>query len=333
VCGDFLSIEALRSVAALGLDVHRLGAAPITGLRLVHGARVAKTALPFAALGLSRRVLDEALLTLAEDRGAKVLRSCRALALHQEGTRLRLATSMGEMAPDAVFLATGKHDLRGARRAACPPKIVAFKTYLSLAPQQTDALRGHVEVVLFDGGYAGLLLVEGELANFSLIVSVRALERAGGNWDGLLQALIARCPHLARRLQGATQRLPRPMAISRLPYGFVHAPDPADPPGLFRLGDQAAVVPSFTGDGVAVALHSARSAASAWLAGEPSAAYHHRLRDGVAAQMRRASWLHAACLASPTPLVAACASFPVLMRLAAAWTRIPRAAERRIGCP
>ncbi|MBN8908698.1 MAG: FAD-dependent monooxygenase, partial [Rhodospirillales bacterium] len=80
VCGDFLSIEALRSVAALGLDVHRLGAAPITALRLVHGAHVAETALPFAALGLSRRVLDEALLTLAEDRGAKVLRGRRALA-------------------------------------------------------------------------------------------------------------------------------------------------------------------------------------------------------------------------------------------------------------
>jgi flavin-dependent dehydrogenase len=333
VCGDFLSIEALRSVTALGLNVHGLGAARITNLRLVHGDRVAKAALPFAAFGLSRRVLDEALLTLAESRGAKVLRGRRALALHREGARLCLATSIGEMSPQAVFLATGKHELRGARRATCAPKTVAFKTYFSLAPQQTDALRGHVEVVLFDGGYAGLLLVEGELANFSLIVSVRALERAGGNWDGLLQALIASCPHVAQRLRGAMQCLPRPMAISRLPYGFVHAPHPADSPSLFRLGDQAAVIPSFTGDGVAVALHSARSAAWAWLAGEPSAAHHHRLRRNVAAQMRRASWLHAACLAAPAPLVLACRNFPGLMRLAAAWTRIPRAAERRIRGP
>lgn len=333
VCGDFLSIEALRNVAALGLNLHRLGAAPITALRLVHGERVAHAALPFAALGLSRRVLDEALLTLAEHRGAKVLRGRRALALRQEGARVHLTTSIGEMAPEAVFLATGKHDLRGAHRAVRAPKTVAFKTYLSLASGQTDALRGHVEVVLFDGGYAGLLLVEGELANLSLIVSARALERAGGNWHGLLHALVASCPHLAQRLRGATPRLPRPLAISRLPYGFVHAPHPADWPGLFRLGDQAAVIPSFTGDGVAVALHSAGSAASAWLAGEPSAAHHHRLRRNVAAQMRRASWLHAACIAAPAqkPLVAACATFPGLMRLAATWTRIPGAAGRGIG--
>ena len=209
VCGDFLSVEALRDVATLGLDLHRLGAAPITALRLVHGERVAESTLPFAALGLSRRVLDEALLTLAENRGAKVLRGCRALALHQQGERLCLVSSVGEMAPQAVFLATGKHDLRGAQRVFGAPKTVAFKTYLSLAPQQTEALRGHVEVVLFDGGYAGLLLVEDDVANLSLIASARALERAGGKWDGLLQALVARSPHLAQRLRGAMQRLPR----------------------------------------------------------------------------------------------------------------------------
>lgn len=333
VCGDFLSIEAQRSVAALGLDLPSLGAAPITTLRLVHGDRTAETSLPFAAAGLSRRLLDEALLRLAADRGATVLRGRRALALHPEGARLRLATSHGDMATGTVFLATGKHDLRGAQRAACAPKSVAFKVYLSLAPGETDALRGHVEVVLFDGGYAGLLLVEEETANLSLIVSARELERAGGSWDGLLQALISACPHLAQRLRGATQRLARPLAISRLPYGFVHAPRRADPPGLFRLGDQATVIPSFTGDGVALALHSARSAASTWLSGEPASAHHWRLRGDVAAQMRRASWLHAGCIAASAqaPLVAACTIFPGLMRLAAAWTRIPRNAEHRIG--
>ncbi len=333
VCGDFLSIEAKRSLTALGLDLQRLGAAPITALRLVHGGRVAECSLPFAALGLSRRVLDDALLRLAEDRGVTVLRGRRALALHLEGAGLRLATSHGDMATEAVFLATGKHDLRGVPRAACSPKTVAFKIYLSLTARQTDALRGHVEVVLFDGGYAGLLLVEGDTANLSLIVSARALERAGGNWDGLLRALTFACPHLAQRLHGAAQRLSRPLAIGRLPYGFVHAPSPADPPGLFRLGDQAAVIPSLTGDGVAIALHSARSAGSAWLSGEPTAVHHRRLRCDIGAQMRRASWLHAGCVAAPAqaPLVAACAMFPGLMRLAAASTRIPRTAERGVG--
>jgi len=43
--------------------------------------------------------------------------------------------------------------------------------------------------------------------------------------------------------------------------------------------------------------------------------------------------LHAGCVATSAqaPLVAACATFPGLMRLAAAWTRIPRTAERRVG--
>ena len=50
------------------------GRGPITRIRLVRGARVIETALPFPAAGLSRRTLDPALLDTAEAAGATVLR-------------------------------------------------------------------------------------------------------------------------------------------------------------------------------------------------------------------------------------------------------------------
>jgi flavin-dependent dehydrogenase len=43
-------------------------------------------------------------------------------------------------------------------------------------------------------------------------------------------------------------------------------------PGRFRVGDQAAVIASLAGDGIAIALTSGRAAAHAWLAGGPAAA-------------------------------------------------------------
>jgi menaquinone-9 beta-reductase len=44
------------------------------------------------------------------------------------------------------------------------------------------------------------------------------------------------------------------LAIASIPYGYVQNRSI----GLWCIGDQAAVIPSFSGDGIAIALHSAR---------------------------------------------------------------------------
>ena len=62
ICGEFLSVEAGQHLAALGLDVARLGGARIDTMRLHVGRRVAEARLPFVATGVTRRALDGALL-------------------------------------------------------------------------------------------------------------------------------------------------------------------------------------------------------------------------------------------------------------------------------
>lgn len=54
----------------------------------------------------------------------------------------------------------------------------------------------------------------------------------------------------------------KPLAVFGIPYGFVHK-DSNTTPGLYRLGDQIAVIPSFSGDGMAIALHTATFAVRA----------------------------------------------------------------------
>ena len=62
VCGEFLSEAAQAVLGSLGLDLQGLGATAITRFRLVKGERQATVRLPFAAAGLSRFRIDEALL-------------------------------------------------------------------------------------------------------------------------------------------------------------------------------------------------------------------------------------------------------------------------------
>jgi flavin-dependent dehydrogenase len=329
VCGEFVSAEAARYIAGLGVDLAALGAAPIDAVRLVSGSRVATARLPFPAFGLSRRRLDEALLARAGALGAALRRgiAVRAVEPHGAGVRVRLDGETLE-AP-SVFLATGKHDLRGwVRRESADDDLIGFKMHFALAPAQAASLRGHVELVLFAGGYAGLQLVEDGDANLCLLLRRGRFRRFGRRWPDLLAHLLDSCPHLAERLAGSTPRWHRPLAIFRLPYGYLDRRGAGDDiwrDRVWRLGDQAAVTPSFTGDGMAMALHGARLAAETALAGGGAAAYRRRLAADLARPIARAVAI-ARPLAVPAlqPFAVAAARLcPALLAAAAAVTRVP----------
>ncbi len=309
VCGEFLSHEAATDLASLGLDLHALSPQRITHLRLIRGSRHTRVELPFQALGLTRYRLDEALLTLAAQTGVNV---CRG-EIFRFGQRLA----------GTLFLATGKHETRGLPRPARDDGLLGFKTYFDLSPGQQNAVRGHVELYLFPDGYAGLQLVDDGAANLCLLTSGARFSRVG-TWANLLASLAEESPLLASRLNNATDRLDRPLAIARTPFGFVHRPSPSDPDGVFRLGDQSAVIPAFAGDGMAVALHSAALAASTHIGGGSAATYHRRLHRDVAAQIRRASFIYrAGCHpAGQRAFMALAKTVPSAIRLAAAFTRV-----------
>jgi flavin-dependent dehydrogenase len=330
VCGDFLSAEALAIIEDLGVDLS--AASTITRIRLVHRNRIAEADLPFAARGLSRRVLDEALLQKARTAGAVLLRGHRIAAIGQDPGSISLDCGRrGRIVADTVFLATGKHELRGVLRDGRGAGMVGLKMYYRLAASQLAAVRHHVELILFAGGYAGLQLVEADRAVLCVLLPEARVRRVGGRWHNLLDALTDECPHLRQRLASACPLLDRPLAVAVRRYGYLHSPSQRDPPGLFRLGDQAAVIASLTGDGVALALASGLLAARTWVAGGTGADYHRYLAAGLSRQMRLASSMHTLCL-SPRlqPYVgAACALWPQALRLAAAATRATRLTHSR----
>lgn len=324
ICGEFLSWEAQAYLRRLGLDVAQFSPAVIHSVRLVHGARCAEARLPFTGLGLSRRVLDEALLAHAAAAGATVLRGHAVRGVHEAMVDV---DGHGRIAAGSVFLATGKHDLRGVRRVLReqPDDLVGLKMYFRLAPGQQAALDGHIEVLLFQGGYAGLQMVEGGRANLCLLMDRARFQAAGRSWAGVQAGLESECAHLALRLAGALPLLEQALSIFRVPYGYVHAPGPADRPGLFRLGDQAGVIPSFCGDGVSIALHSAFAAVAAQ---DDSAGYHRRLQGDLRGQIGRAAALYRLGRAAPGLVTGAAQLWPGALRWVARLTRVPDRALR-----
>jgi len=329
VCGEFLSTEALHLLRDLGIRPEEHGAHTIGTVRLASRRHITETRLPFVAQSLTRRCLDPVMLDAAEQAGAHVLRGTAVTSLHYAQQHWHAHLSNSEtLVAGAAILASGKHDLRGFPR---PPgkqsDLVGLKMYFRLAPAQTQALQHAVELLLHPYGYTGLQLVEDGVANLCALVR-RSHFAALGSWPAFLQELIARNAHARERLESATPLLDKPLAISSIPYGFVRRGALGD--GLYAVGDQAAVIPSFTGDGMSVALYTGAAAAQAILAGETSDAFQRRMHATLRWQVARATAISRAIVhPAVSPVVgAAVHRWPWLMGQTARSTRLPVPALR-----
>jgi menaquinone-9 beta-reductase len=292
VCGEFVSATATAELAALGVEPARLGARPLTRARICARNVDVTTRLPFTGYGLSRARLDRCLLQAAARRGADV-RLCVGVRTldRRHGAWSASLSNGGRIESEAVILATGKHDLRGHGRAwSGAPPVVGFKMHWWLRPDQTAALGDAVELFLYDGGYAGLQLIESGSANLCLVMTADRLRRDGRAWQNAVSHLRKLAPTLAARLRDARPLWDRPASIARVPYGYVCASDPSTE-AIYRVGDQAAVIPSLAGEGIAIALRSARHAADAVLAGTATDRYVAMVRRDVLGPIRRAGMI------------------------------------------
>lgn len=260
LCGGFLSWRTLDRLAALGVGRDDLGGPAITGLRLIAGQRLRVVGLPAPAMGMSRRRLDRILLDRARRLGADVVPGTATFADGQ------LWLGREPVEAESLFLATGKHDLRGlprSREAAGSDPMMGLRVRITPSDAIRHALSGVIEMHLFPDGYAGVVLQEGGTANICMAVRKSRLAAAQGRPAVLMAELTAQNPHLAARLADIADD-PVFDAVGNVPYGWRARSGVA---GLFRLGDQAGVIPSLAGEGIGIALASAEEAVRFWRSG------------------------------------------------------------------
>jgi len=321
LCGGFLSWRSLDALRAIGIDPVALNPHDIRRVRLFHGDALVEAPLPRPAKGVSRRRLDSIMLSHAARGGAAIE---RGIAIRRiDGDQVTM-TDGGVASAAAIFLATGKHDLRGLARPAAArgrDPSLGFRLRLGPAPALAAMIGDAIELHLFDRGYAGLVLQEDGSANLCLAVHRSRLSEAGGDPEALLHAIAGTSPALSERLAWWTAR---PIdAVANIPYGWRARQGTT---GLFRLGDQAGVIPSLAGEGMGIAIASGIRAAHAYLAGGAAAgpAYQRAIARkliqpiGIAGLIR-----HAAQSQRLAPAMLRIAEkAPFLIELAARSTRI-----------
>ena len=266
LCGGFISWRTIEALGTLGIEPDSLNPARLTRVRIFARERQREATLPHAALAVSRRRLDEVLLSAAITAGAAVEDGVTV----REIDGLTARTAQGDaIATGALFLASGKHDIRGLGR---PPEARGDDPTLGLRirlpPSRAVAqVADAIELHLFDRGYAGLALQEDGSANLCMAVHRSRLSEAGSPY-GLFETIAGEMPALADRLVDLDRDIPID-AIANVPYGWRAR---RGVPGVFRLGDQAGVIPSLAGEGMGIAIASGLSAARAYRDGGADAA-------------------------------------------------------------
>lgn len=330
VCGEFLSGVALAELASLGTPAASLGALPLGRTRFSARGRDAESALAFPAASLTRERLDGALLAAATEAGAQVRRGVTVRSVAPERGGWRIGHAGGEAVAGSVIIASGKTDLPGRRRGrGIHGTLVGLKRYAVLSPAAREAIGDAVEVALFPGGYCGMQAVEDGRVNVCLVVEQAFLKAHRGRADAAFEEVRRRAARAGDLLEGARFVDDRPAAVGWLPYGFVRTRSD----GPYHVGDQAAVIPSFCGEGMAIALASARLAAEAVLRGEDACRFQHRLAALVSIRVRLAALLsRLLCLGAAQPLLAASAPVvPAVLDRLAILTRIPASPEPNRG--
>ena len=265
ICGGFLSWRTLDSLTRWNVPREALAGHPLTRVALFHRGASVTADLPGGAIGVSRQRLDNVLIAQAEAAGAGI--ECGVILREADGARLRTADG-ATITGEALLLATGKHELRGAARTAKPATdpTLGLRWRMPAHPRLQRLIGDAIELHLFDVGYAGLVVQEDGSANLCMAVR-RSRLAAAGSPDKLLAALADEAPQLGERISfidGATAD-----AVANVPYGWRAT---ATQPGVFRLGDQAGVIPSLAGEGIGIALASGAYAAAALLRYGPAGA-------------------------------------------------------------
>lgn len=249
VCGEFVSAESLdvlRDLLRSTPEAERLIAtAPVIGrTRLLLGERVIEAEVSPPALSITRFALDSLLWQAALAARADARSSCEVRVIQGEGPFV-LSTAAGQVHTSAVIVAAGRWS-KFKPRTPVPngPKWIGVKAhYRERHPARST------DLYFFEHGYCGVQPVADDVVNACAMVrSDRAtsLEEV----FKLHPALAARCSNW--------QRMMDPVTTAPLLYV---PPQPVRDNIMF-VGDAAAFIDPFVGDGISIALRSGRLAAT-----------------------------------------------------------------------
>jgi flavin-dependent dehydrogenase len=329
VCGEYISATTWPILEELGIGAELAALAGPAVQRVGLFARdvcvdapmpVPRELQPFGR-AIGRDILDARLLDAAIRAGATVLQPATLESLRRDGDGFMASVShsgaVQGLHSRAVIAAHGSWE-RGPLTPRLTPRasdLLGFKARFAGAclPE------GLMPLVLFPGGYGGLVRTDADEVSFSCCIRRDALAACRAQSDAAAgEALFAHALHHCRALReslgGARREGPWLSAGPIRPGIRDVACD-----GVFRVGNAAGEAHPLVAEGISMAIQSAWLLARSW---DRGAAEYRRDWHATFASRIRASSVFAALTVPPAPSrasVALLGRMPAMLTLGARW--------------
>ncbi|WP_294961642.1 NAD(P)/FAD-dependent oxidoreductase [uncultured Flavobacterium sp.] len=254
VCGEYISNEILPYLFWLGIDVSKLHPTAISNFEFTaQNGKTAKTKLPLGGFGVSRYELDHFLFQKAVENGCTIITET-ATDISFENDIFTVTTSKEILSTKIVLGAFGKRSnidqvLSRDFIAKKSPWLAVKGHYAGNFDQNLVALYN------FQGGYCGVSKVENDVINICYLADFETFKKYK-NIEDYQKSVLYKNKKLKAVFENSTSLFEKPITISQISF------DKKEPVEnhILMIGDTAGLIHPMCGNGMAMAIHSAKIA-------------------------------------------------------------------------
>jgi menaquinone-9 beta-reductase len=254
VCGEYISNEVLGYLVELGLDISSLCPKKIDQLSfsLVSGKTINIT-MTMGGFGISRYALDYYLYDQAKKNGAVIVQEMVADITFFEDC-FTVSSDENQYTSKIVMGAFGKRsnlDVKFKRSfIQKPSNWLGVKAHYAL-----DFPDNLVGLHHFKGGYCGVSKIENNLVNICYLANYDTF-KLFKNVEEYQEKMVSQNPNLRAIFEKAILKFDKPLAISQISFEKKKAVEHH----VLMIGDTAGLIHPLCGNGMAMAIHSAKLA-------------------------------------------------------------------------
>lgn len=253
VCGEYVSNEALPFLKRSGLYPKELKLPQVRFFEFSSvGGKSLRLPLDLGGFGISRYAFDHFLYRIAKMEGVSFQLNTEVTAINFDGGKFEIETTNGRQSADVAIGSFGKRskiDVQQHRSFMKKRSPFVGVKYHIRADHPDDLISLHN----FPGGYCGVCNVEEGITNLCYLTHRDNL-KGSGDIGEMEQEILFRNPLIRNIFKSSTFLPGKPEVINEISF---ETKDPVEN-HILMAGDAAGMITPVCGNGMAIAVHSAK---------------------------------------------------------------------------
>jgi flavin-dependent dehydrogenase len=254
VCGEYISNEILPYLLWLDIDVLQFNPEKISTFEFTtQNGKIARTKLPLGGFGISRYMLDHILYQKALSNGCIILKET-VTDISFDNDEFSVTTPNQILSAKLVLGAFGKRS--NIDQFLSRDFITKKSPWLAVKAHYSGKISNDIVALHnFNGGYCGVSKVENDIINICYLADYATFKKYK-NIEEYQKNVLYKNKHLKSVFENSDLLFDKPLTISQISF------DKKQPVEnhILMIGDSAGLIHPMCGNGMAMAIHSAKIA-------------------------------------------------------------------------